>query len=145
MTRAGSAACAVAVLLCLGGCYSPLVRNPSFMGLGGFSLSRTHINAEDDAWQVRGFGVYARDGALGVGWIDQTQLRLAQTQAGTHVIVGEDEIATGAVAEHLASGRCGPTCQRWVPISGGVRLVIHDTPHSPIDPPAGFTHTGGAQ
>lgn len=116
-----------AVLWCtpLSGCASVIVDQSQFRALGAFAVSHTQLTRDASAVHARGFGLYIAHGSLGLGWVEQRQIVLPQTDEGFHVSMLGDEIVSGMLAEHIASGECDAACQRWIPASPALRVVHH--------------------
>jgi hypothetical protein len=117
--------CFCILMMNCSGCTTLLVNQSRFMGIGSFSTTHTQITPTAQASEAQGFGLYLRGSTVGFGWIDRSAVILDQNERGIHVCISEHEIITGDVAEHVASGACGPSCQHWVPISSSLRVIHH--------------------
>lgn len=134
--------CAYVLLLAAPGCTNAFVNQPVFKAIGAFGVTHTQITPDSSSITASGFGLYVCSGTLGIGWVDHQTLELPRSESGIHVSVFDDEMVTGAIAEHLASGACDASCQRWVPISPSVRIVHHRSVQEPSIPSSGFIHQG---
>jgi hypothetical protein len=134
--------CVYALILIAPGCTNAFVNQPAFKAVGAFGVTRTQITPGSSSITASGFGVYVYSGTLGIGWVDHQSLELPRCKTGNHVSVFDDEVVTGAIADHLASGACDASCQRWVPVSPSVRIVYHRSMHAPDFSSSGFIHQG---